>query len=141
MKYILFIVLLVAVIITSGCIGGNQNSAVTPTPQIVYVTILVTPTPIVTIAPAMTTTTPDCQCDSSGDCKEVSGKIEKLIGIREDCAAEMVKRSKAGSSGETNLSYYMSNNPACDAYSLCTNHCIFELQQHYNKVCSSGYQI
>ena len=44
MKYLLFIVLLVGIIITAGCIGGNQNSAVTPTPQIVYVTVLVTQT-------------------------------------------------------------------------------------------------
>jgi hypothetical protein len=47
MKYLLFIVLLVGIIITAGCIGGNQNSAVTPTPQIVYVTVLVTPTPTI----------------------------------------------------------------------------------------------
>jgi len=45
MKYPLFIVLLVAVVIAAGCVGGNQNSAVTPTPQIVYVTVLVTVTP------------------------------------------------------------------------------------------------
>ena len=51
MKYLLFIVLLVAVIITAGCVGGNQNSAVTPTPQIVYVTVLVTPIPTPTSTP------------------------------------------------------------------------------------------
>lgn len=45
MKYLLFIVLLVAVLITAGCVGGNQKSIVTPTPQIIYVTVLVTPTP------------------------------------------------------------------------------------------------
>ena len=31
MKYLLFIILLVAFLITAGCVGGNQNSAVTPT--------------------------------------------------------------------------------------------------------------
>jgi hypothetical protein len=31
MKYLLFIVLLVAVVITAGCVGGNQNTPVTPT--------------------------------------------------------------------------------------------------------------
>ena len=45
MKYFLFIVVLVAVLITAGCVGGNQKSIVTPTPQIIYVTVLVTPTP------------------------------------------------------------------------------------------------
>jgi hypothetical protein len=49
MKYLLFIVLLIAVIITAGCVGGNQYSVVTPTPQIVYVTVLVTPTPTLTV--------------------------------------------------------------------------------------------
>lgn len=50
MKYLLFVLLLVAVIITAGCVGGGQNSVVTPTPQIVYVTVFVTqtPTPITT---------------------------------------------------------------------------------------------
>jgi len=52
MKFLLFIVVLVAVIITAGCIGGKQNSVVTPTPQIVYVTVLVTPTPTSTVARA-----------------------------------------------------------------------------------------
>jgi PKD repeat protein len=34
MKYLLFIVLLVAVVIAAGCIGGNQNSPVTSTPVV-----------------------------------------------------------------------------------------------------------
>jgi tetratricopeptide (TPR) repeat protein len=47
MKYLLFIVVLVAVVITAGCVGGNKETVVTstPTPQIVYTTVLVTPTP------------------------------------------------------------------------------------------------
>ena len=58
MKYLFFIILLVAVIITAGCVGGNQNSAVAPTPQIVYVTVLVTsiPTPVATQIPLSTNT-------------------------------------------------------------------------------------
>ena len=32
MKYILFILILGAILITAGCVGGNQNSPVTPTP-------------------------------------------------------------------------------------------------------------
>ena len=52
MKYLLFIVLLVAVLVTAGCTGGNKTPAVTPTPQIVYVTVLVTPTaPVTTVTP------------------------------------------------------------------------------------------
>jgi len=146
MKYLPFFVLVVAILITAGCVGGNQNSAVTPTPEVIYVTALITPTPTIitpTITtPVITTPTSDCQCDLSGGCKEVSDKIDKLIGIRQNCAAEMVKRSiEASRGGETNLSYYTSDNPACDAYSSCTNHCIFELQQHYNESCLSGYQV
>jgi hypothetical protein len=57
MKYYLFIVLLMAVLITAGCAGGNQNSAATPTPQIVYVTVLVTPSPTI-ITPTTPTPAP-----------------------------------------------------------------------------------
>ena len=48
MKYPLFIVLLVAILITAGCVSENKNTPVTPTPQVVYVTVtvLVTPTPL-----------------------------------------------------------------------------------------------
>jgi len=42
MKYLLFIVLLGAVLITAGCVGGNQNTGVTPIPT---QTVIVTPTP------------------------------------------------------------------------------------------------
>lgn len=44
MKYLLLIVLLMAVVITAGCVGGNKETVVTPTPQIIYVTVTVTPT-------------------------------------------------------------------------------------------------
>jgi hypothetical protein len=44
MKYLLFILLLVVVVITAGCVGGNKETVVTPTPQIIYVTMTVTPT-------------------------------------------------------------------------------------------------
>jgi len=61
MKYLLFNVLLVAVVIAAGCVGGNKETVVTPTPtpQIVYVTVLVTPTPTATLdAVAKQTTIP-----------------------------------------------------------------------------------
>ncbi|MCK9592663.1 MAG: flagellin [Methanoregula sp.] len=46
MKYLLFIVLLVTVLITAGCMSGNQNTPVTPTSQIVNVNPpIATPTP------------------------------------------------------------------------------------------------
>jgi hypothetical protein len=45
MKYLLFVVLFVGVMITAGCVG-NKETVVTPTPQIIYVTVTVTPTPI-----------------------------------------------------------------------------------------------
>jgi hypothetical protein len=38
MKYLLFIFLFVAAIITAGCVSENPNSPVTPTPQVVTVT-------------------------------------------------------------------------------------------------------
>jgi len=44
MKYLLLIVLLVAILITAGCVVQNNNTPVTPTPRIVYVTVIVTPT-------------------------------------------------------------------------------------------------
>ena len=44
MKYLFFIVLMIAVVITAGCVVQNNNPPVAPTPQIVYVTVLVTPT-------------------------------------------------------------------------------------------------
>ena len=44
MKYFLFIILLMAVILSAGCVVQNNNPPVPPTPQIVYVTVLVTPT-------------------------------------------------------------------------------------------------
>ena len=57
MKYLLFIVLLVAVVITAGCVTQNINTAVPPSPQIVYVTVLVTPTQTAIVPTPMVTTT------------------------------------------------------------------------------------
>jgi hypothetical protein len=54
MKYLLFILILVSILITAGCVGENQNSVAAPTPQIVYVTVLVTPTLTPTPTPAPT---------------------------------------------------------------------------------------
>ena len=44
MKYLLLIILLMAVLLSAGCVVQNNNPPVPPTPQIVYVTVLVTPT-------------------------------------------------------------------------------------------------
>jgi len=44
MKYLLFLVSLAAFLITAGCVVQNNNPPVPPSPQIVYVTVLVTPT-------------------------------------------------------------------------------------------------
>lgn len=70
MKYILCIVCLVAVLVTAGCTGGNQAPAVTPTPQIVYVTVLVTPTEPVT---AETTTTAPPAANTAAERKITDG--------------------------------------------------------------------
>jgi hypothetical protein len=60
MNYYLCIVVLAAVLITAGCIGGDTTPAVTPTPKIVYVTVLVTPSPttILTTKTPVPTPTP-----------------------------------------------------------------------------------
>ena len=57
MKYLLLIVLLVAVILSAGCVVQNNNPPVPPTPQIVYVTVLVTPTQAAIVPTPMVTTT------------------------------------------------------------------------------------
>ena len=78
MKYLLFVLLLVVVLITAGCVGGNQNSAVTPTPQIVNMTVLVTPTPII-----ITSTTPELKptpTQISDAVKERAEQLEKIEG-------------------------------------------------------------
>jgi len=52
MKYLLFIVLLVAILVTAGCTEQKPIPAVTPTPKLVYVTVFVTPTaPVTTVTP------------------------------------------------------------------------------------------
>lgn len=87
MKYILFIVLLVAIIITAGCVGGNQNPAVAPTPQIVYVTVLVTPIPTPTPTPQIVyktvlvtpTSTPITQISTNSQ-SSVPADVELSIG-------------------------------------------------------------
>jgi hypothetical protein len=56
MKSLIFIILLVAFLITGGCTVGNQDPVVTPAPQIIYVTVPVTPVPT-----QMITTTPPAQ--------------------------------------------------------------------------------
>ena len=54
MRYLLFILILGAILITAGCVGGNQNPVAPTTPQIVYVTVLVTPTLTPTSTPTPT---------------------------------------------------------------------------------------
>ena len=146
---IIVLIVMVGVYGIVSVIYQPKQSANVLTPSIMNVPVIktseikpsATSTLIATIALKITATTPDCQCDLSGGCKEINSKIEELIGMSLACTEEMVKRSKAAGGGETNLSYYTSNNPACDAVSWCTNHCRFELQQYYDSVCLSGYQV
>jgi hypothetical protein len=62
MKYLFIIVSLAAFLITAGCVVQNNNPPVPPTPQIVYVTVLVTTTqtayPIPTSQSVYQTVTP-----------------------------------------------------------------------------------
>ena len=74
MKILFSIFLLLAVIITAGCIGDNQNSIVTPTSQIVYVTVTPTPTLIVSSAPVTVSNT--AQTYNIGE--SASNKYEKV---------------------------------------------------------------
>jgi len=53
MKYLLFIVLLVAVLITTGCVSNTKNTVVTPTPQIIFETVKVTQTVTQTPTPTI----------------------------------------------------------------------------------------
>lgn len=54
MRHLLFILLLVAAILTAGCAGGDRKPAVTPAPQAVYPTVHVSLTPADTVTPAGT---------------------------------------------------------------------------------------
>jgi len=53
--FLLLIILLVGVILMAGCTGTAPVPSITPTPQIIYVTVMVTPA--MTSAPAAATTT------------------------------------------------------------------------------------
>lgn len=56
MRHLLFIVFLMAAIITAGCVGGDQKPAATPTPQVVYTTVPVSLAPVVTATQKVTAT-------------------------------------------------------------------------------------
>jgi hypothetical protein len=56
MRQLIFIFILMAAIITAGCVGGDQKPAATPTPQVVYTTAPVSLAPVVTATPKVTTT-------------------------------------------------------------------------------------
>lgn len=72
MKNLLFILVLVAVILSSGCVGGNKETLSTPTPQIIYETVTVTPKPIMTVAPPPSITT---YCNDTRNILEIIGAI------------------------------------------------------------------
>ena len=56
MRHLIFILFLLAAIITAGCVGGDQKPAVTPATQAAYPTVHVSLTPVDTAAPAGTAT-------------------------------------------------------------------------------------
>lgn len=56
MRYFIFIFLLLAAIITAGCVGGDQKPTATPTPQVVYTTVQVSHMPVVTATPKVSAT-------------------------------------------------------------------------------------
>ena len=56
MRYLIFILFLIAAIITAGCVGGDQKPAGTPAPLTVPVTVRVTASPVVTSTPFVTAT-------------------------------------------------------------------------------------
>lgn len=58
MKKLLFVLLLVTILITAGCVGGNNSATVTPSqiPKIVYTSVPVTPTPMITAIDVSATT-------------------------------------------------------------------------------------
>jgi len=56
MRQLIFIIILMAAIITAGCVGGDQKPAATPTPQAVYTTVVVSQAPVVTATQKITAT-------------------------------------------------------------------------------------
>lgn len=91
MKYLLFIVLLVAVVMTAGCVSENKNTVVTPTQTIQAPTIIVTtttqttiPTTIVTDSPTFTTTFSKEPIVGTWEYKLESGKIYGTWTFRQD---------------------------------------------------------
>jgi hypothetical protein len=104
MKYLPFFVLLLAILITAGCVGGNKNSAVTPTPEVVYVTVLVTPTPTIvlptTTMPIMERTAVHAKNENQQSSSSDSNNLMTLIPVvpaistgNEPSVAEKAKNS------------------------------------------------
>jgi hypothetical protein len=85
MKYLLFIILLVAILITAGCVG-NKETVVTPTPQIVYVTVTVPPSQTITdkVTPVATSTISNSEWDQKFlDYMEKNGMYTKIKLLRQ----------------------------------------------------------
>ena len=91
MKYLLFIVLLVAILITAGCVGGNKETVVTPTQQIVYVTVTATPT-----------LTPSDPFVGTWEFTKFSGKIDQFT-INEDGSYTRVYTDGSKTTGKWRL--------------------------------------
>ena len=77
MKYILFVILLICVLITAGCTSETKNSVSIPTPA----PILTVNQPIIVSATLEKTTTINT-CDVSGSCTDLARRMKESLS---DC--------------------------------------------------------
>ena len=97
-----FLVLCIAVIFMAGCTGTggtDATPAATPTPQIVYVTVLVTPTPAVT--PEIPAVTPDVT--ESSQSREVTLDEEFLDYVDSNQIFEAMTALETSSAGSYSI--------------------------------------
>lgn len=94
MKYLLFAILLIVVLITAGCTSGNQNTVVTPTQTSQVQTIVVTPTsttlsssPILTPSPTQSMATQSIFANAYDRCEDAVSNVKSCSrGVETDKA-------------------------------------------------------
>lgn len=114
MKYLLFALLLVAVLITAGCVGGNKNTAVTPAQTISQIL-----TPIVTITPQTTAVSTLSQAYKTADL--VLPNTQQTYGFKMDYPSDWSYKSEptntwgacyifSSPDGKSNVNVYIDDN-------------------------------
>lgn len=80
MKYLLFIILIVAVLVTAGCVSENKNTVVTPTQTTMVLTSMVTTTVPSTVTSSIQTLKTGPVADNSAP-----GKVTVYFFYGKDC--------------------------------------------------------